>query len=228
MRKLFIFTLGFEEKFAIRMITAHGLDEGDKLLMITGPLVEKTQRTISFIRDFLNKYFSGKVAMEVFELKDISDFPNLVDRLYDKLRDEVLKFDEIIVNLSGGMRVIVLATYTALTLLLLSIKDIGKIHVELETEDSSARISIPIHLAKLLKLRGSLSHEKVQVLKLISCKPMTAKEIAQALGKDETTIRRHLMELVSLGLVVRKETRPFRYVLSKDYVLFIKLLQSSS
>ena len=64
MSRLFILTIGFEEKFAIRMITRHGLDIGDKLLIITGPIIDKVEKTITFLKDFIAKYYGKEIELE--------------------------------------------------------------------------------------------------------------------------------------------------------------------
>mgnify|MGYP000433296943 CR=1 FL=1 len=39
----FVLTPGFEEKYAMRMVTRHGLDRSDELL-VTGPRIERSER----------------------------------------------------------------------------------------------------------------------------------------------------------------------------------------
>ena len=65
MAKAIILTLGFEEKFAIRMITRHGLDKGDYIVILTGPLVDKTKKVITYLQDFIQKYFKEEIGFEV-------------------------------------------------------------------------------------------------------------------------------------------------------------------
>ena len=215
MKKLFVFTLGFEEKFAIRMITSHGLDRGDKLLFITGPIVEKTARTLNFIKNFIEKYFPEQIDIEIIEISNFTSFMDLVNKIYTKLSQEVDKYNSIIINLSGGMRLIILATYTTILLLLILNKKLKeKVTIELETEDSSAKLTIPNILAELVNLH-SLSKEKIMILKCLIHKERKVKDIAKQLKRDETTIRRHLYDLEELGLVERTKSRPSKYRLSK-------------
>ena len=223
MKKLFIFTLGFEEKFAMRMITAHGLDQGDKLLFITGPMVEKTKRTIDFIKGFIEKYFLGQVQMEIMEIKSLESFIGIVSKIYSKITNEEKNYDRIIVNLSGGMRILVLATYTAIILATLNRKILEKTKIELETEDLSVKLTIPNILIKVQELI-KLSKEKLEILKCLIEREKTVKELAEELHKDETTIRRHLIDLVEIGVVKKIEERPTKYKLHKDLKFLLTVL----
>ena len=227
-RKLFILTLGFEEKFAVRMITRHGLDEGDSLIAITGPRVEKVERTIVYLHEFISKYYSGDVHFSVREISPQDGFDEMVLEVVNILLDEGKKYDRVIVNLSGGMRVICLATFMASLLVapLLS----KKLQVELETEDSSAFVIIP---SGLLNLPRSLSEIRLEetvfrILQLLMNKEYTAAELAKTIGKDVTTIRRHLAKLRESGLIVSNGARPAKYRLTSQGRLVVYLMQKNA
>lgn len=99
------------------------------------------------------------------------------------------------------MRVIVLGLYTAALLLPPEAKK--KITIEVDTEDKGALVKIPENLITLLA--PPQLGAKHQLLKAVIEKPgLTAEAYARILGKDETTIRRHLQALAEQGLVELK------------------------
>ena len=192
---LFVITLGFEEKFAIRMITRHGLDKGDRLLLVTGPRTPQSERAVSFLSDFAKRYYGGDVAVELEEVR-VTGFIELVHRLYGLVAARAREGERVVFNLSGGMRTLCLAAFTAALLLSARLP----VEVELETEDSSALVEVPRAVLELPRTLSSTGRERVEVLAALSRGPRPARELAEELGRDETTVRRHLQELVESGL----------------------------
>jgi len=216
---LFVITLGFEEKFAVRMITRHGLDKGDRLLLVTGPRAPQSERAASFLSEFVRRYYGGDVAVEVEEVR-VSDFTELVHRLYGLVAARAREGEKVVFNLSGGMRTLCLAAFTAA--LLLSARQ--PVEVELETEDSKALIEVPRAVLELPRTLSSLGRERVEVLAELSRRSRSARELAEELGKDETTVRRHLQELVESGLAETVGRRPRSYRLTKLGELVLQAL----
>ncbi|MEM1546995.1 MAG: CRISPR-associated CARF protein Csa3 [Candidatus Methanomethylicia archaeon] len=213
MSRVIITTLGFEEKFTVRSITRHGLDRGDKIVLITGPRVEKSEKAVSFIKDFISKYYLSEVSVSVKDIP-IHDIYETISRIKQILIEETRGFDKVIVNLSGGMRIIIIAVILALTLL-----DIQDLMLEVETEDSSLLITIPRDLLYLPKVEGG----KLDVLKVITrkSKPVSVYEIAETLGRDESTVRRHLQKLRRLKLIEVEKIKPLIVKASKTASLLV-------
>jgi len=207
---LFVITLGFEEKFAIRMITRHGLDKGDRLLLVTGPRTPQSERAASFLSDFAKRYYGGDVAVELEEVR-VAGFIELVHRLYGLVAARAREGERVVFNLSGGMRALCLAAFTAALLLSARLP----VEVELETEDSSALVEVPRAVLELPRTLSSTGRERVEVLAALSRGPRPARELAEKLGRDETTVRRHLQELVESGLAETMGGRPKSYRLTK-------------
>ena len=200
MPRVIITTLGFEEKFTVRSITRHGLDRGDKIVLITGPRVERSEKALSFIKEFISKYYQSEVSISVRNIP-IHDIYTAVSEVKQVLMEEVKEADRVMVNLSGGMRILIIAVILALTLL-----NIQNLMLEVETEDSSALITIPSELLHLPRVEGG----KLEVLRILikSSKPMSVNQIAQILNRDESTIRRHLLKLRKLGLIEVRKAKP--------------------
>jgi len=213
-RALFI-TLGFEEKFAVRALTRHGLDKGDKITLVTGPRIDKVDKAINFISDFILKYYGGEVDLHVEEVS-VHDIYAAISLLRRILTDRSRGADQVIVNLSGGMRVLIVAFIIALGLI-----NLPNLIVEIETEDSSTLIQIPTQIIKVW--RHQVGVEKTEILKILVSRGdyMSSREIARLTGKDESTIRRHLSKLREIGLVEAKRFKPLLVKASPTATIFI-------
>jgi CRISPR-associated protein Csa3 len=213
-RALFI-TLGFEEKFAVRALTRHGLDRGDRIILVTGPRIDKVDKAISFISDFISKYYGGEVDLHVEEVS-VHDIYAAISSLRRILTHRSRDADRVIVNLSGGMRILIAAFIIALGLI-----NIPNLTVEIETEDSSALIQIPTQIIKAW--RHQVGAEKAEILKILVSRGdyMSSSEIARLTGKDESTIRRHLSKLREIGLVEVKRLKPLLVKASPTATIFV-------
>ncbi|MEM4500875.1 MAG: CRISPR-associated CARF protein Csa3 [Thermofilum sp.] len=203
---LFVVTLGFEEKFAVRMITRHGLDKGDRILLVTGPQAAPAKRAASFLSEFVSRYYGGEVAVERVELNPEEGFESLVLAIYRAVSEKLKEGEKAVFNLSGGMRSICLAAFAAAQLLSAT----SRVEVELETEDSTTLLSIPQPLLQLPKLAKLLSPEKAAILLSLNREKTTA-QLAEELRRDATTLSRHLRTLAALHLLEQKHSKPSKY-----------------
>ena len=185
MSRLFVITLGFEEKFAVRMITRHGLDAGDHLLLVTGPRTRQSERAARFLQGFVAQYYGGDVGLEVVEVDPSKGFEQLVKDVYEAVASRAAGRKLVVFNLSGGMRALCLAALEAATLL--STAGLN-VKVELETEDSQHLLEIPQPHLKMHQALAQLTPEKEKILREIAEKPLTAKQLAEKLGKDELSL----------------------------------------
>ncbi|MGB9622230.1 MAG: CRISPR-associated CARF protein Csa3 [Candidatus Bathyarchaeia archaeon] len=202
MRKLIVATIGFEEKFMIRAITRHGLDRGDQILLLTGPSTEKSMNTVNLIRGFITKYYDKDVVVHVKEVP-VNDFLASVLAIKQSINERSKESVDVIVNLSGGMRILVIATLLALATL-----NLRNVLIEIETEDYSSIVNIPAEI--LLLGRPKLSRRLLDILRILieSQEPLSVNEIAEKLQRDASTIRRHLIKLRKMKLVEAKKPKP--------------------
>ncbi len=219
---LFVVTLGFEEKFAVRMITRHGLDAGDKLLLLMGPRTPQSERAAGFLRDFVQRYYGGEVQIEAVEVKVGPDFTKLLREVHQLVSSRASSGERVVFNLSGGMRLLCIAALEAATLLALSG---APVEVELETEDSQVLAQIPAPLLRLPAVYAALTGEKLEILGKLREGRKTAQELSEALRRDETTVRRHLKELEELGLAVSSGGRPRQHAITTLGELMLSALR---
>jgi len=224
MSRLFVITLGFEEKYVVRMLTRYGVGPEDLLLVFTGPRTQMSEKAVRILADFLSKYYES-TSLEVVETKPADGFGQLLEKMYEEVSGRAGQYDEVVFNLSGGMRVLCLAAL--MTAQLLSALH-SKVRVELETEDSSALIPVPRAAVSLPLTLAELTAEKLEVLREISHTPTTAKTISARLGKDESSVRKHLATLTSLGLAETIGERPRKYIATPTGRTVAKALQKKT
>lgn len=207
MRKLIVATIGFEEKFTIRTITRHGLDKNDKVLLLTGPPTEKSMTAINLVREFITKYYSKDVTLIIKEIP-VHNFYNAIHTIKESIMKEAKGVISIIVNLSGGMRILIIETLLALAIL-----NMKNIIVEIETEDSSTIVTIP---SEILSIKPQIRKRHAEILQILAQaqEPLTVKTIAEKLGIDDSTMRRHLLKLRKMKLIETKKTKPLLIQLS--------------
>ncbi|MEM1941003.1 MAG: CRISPR-associated CARF protein Csa3 [Candidatus Caldarchaeum sp.] len=115
MRKTIMVTLGYTEWPVVSSLVKHGLESGDRIVTIV-PLKSdaRSAAAIQEIRNFLSKFSPG-VSLEVLTV-DVIKFEQAVATVLKRLFKEKKEGRNVIVNLSGGMRILILETYTALLL----------------------------------------------------------------------------------------------------------------
>jgi len=205
MRVALISTLGFEEKFCYRAILRHGIKEGDRIILFTAELVDKVERAYDWIRRLVHSSYGDSVRVDLIQLD-----PNNPVKSIRKVREFLDGLDgfKLIVNLSGGMRAIVI--YVLLACMMELREDMI---VEVEAEDLSGSSTLDSKMLKLVKegVRGEL----LDVLKCVADGSNDVNSIAKKLRKDKSTVRRQLSSLERIGLIRAKKRKPLTVELSE-------------
>ncbi|OYT47987.1 MAG: hypothetical protein B6U85_03915 [Desulfurococcales archaeon ex4484_42] len=197
MAKVVLLTLGFEEKFAVRALVRRGLEVGDLVVLITGPIIDKVAKAINYVKEFL-KYFEG-IDIQVFEVSEVHEFTQAISKIKGLIKELLDKYEYMIINLSNGMRALVVEVLMATTLLPRELKE--RIIVELDTEDGKAIVEIPKDLITIINPPNLGVKEDIIKVIIEEGGEADIYTIAQKLGKDETTIRRQLETLKDLRLI---------------------------
>jgi len=198
--KILILTLGFDERFAIRALLRTGLGRGDEvLILLAEPLDERAIKAWRTVKEFISKYLTG---VNIRSIKvNVSDFYGSIRRIAKELKASVNKESELIVNLSGGMRVLIVETLAALQLLKLE----GV--AEIEFENFMGSVTFPLKI-----LRLNVKDEDKAMLKFILTRGIsTLAEVANGLGISKSSAHRKVWRLANLGLL--KVTRRGRLLL---------------
>ena len=197
--KVLILTLGFDEKFCYRAILRHGISDGDKIILITARLVDKVRKAYELIKSFVERSCNVELRLVEVNVKDFVKAVRDVMNILEEFREQ-----ELIVNLSGGMRALLMVVLFALLL-----KSMRNVKLEIELEDFSGLIEIPQTLLLLPEI-GSMGDERREILKLIAQGFSDVKSIAERLKRDESTVRRHISALEELGLIKVEKRKPLK------------------
>jgi CRISPR locus-related DNA-binding protein len=189
--KSFFITLGWTEGPALTALTKHGLAEDDRvILLISDSGDEGSLAAVSNIRAIINR-ISNKIEIEELQIP-IARFEEAVSIILKKMRGEKTNNRSLIINLSGGMRILIVETLIAS--MILGAEDI---HLEIQSEDKKVLIEIP-HLWEHMP---RLTRPQVEMLKNLTKRSISVSELAEDLKLPISTTYRLLLEMERGGLV---------------------------
>ena len=214
MVKALICTLGFDTDPVVRRIVGSRLEEGGILLLLTAePLRPETESAINDIKGLVDKAYLGSVKVEVKAINP-RNFHEAVSTIRKEL--ERFKHDEVVLNLSGGMRALVLSAYTAY--LIAGLKK-AKLIVDLEARQGTVELP-PI--ASLLTTPPQLTEEKLGTAskELVAFqeqnKAVSLEEQTEAAIKEAGELKGNIIaKEVELGVALQS--------LKPDHISIIKL-----
>ncbi|MDW8034729.1 MAG: CRISPR-associated CARF protein Csa3 [Nitrososphaerota archaeon] len=212
MMKTFIATIGWTEWPIASAIIKHGLSKGDMILLLSPEKRdERSREAISEVKGFVSKFAQG---VEVTDIPiPVHDPVESVVILAKMMKEEAEKGRKLIVNLSGGMRILVIEVLLALTLL-----KIDNLDLEIRTEDK-VDMSIP----RLWKCYPELTREEVMVLEtLFKGGEASLSEISRRIRASIATVHRVLKRMEKDGLISSKKSGKEKLVVltSKGKVLY--------
>jgi CRISPR locus-related DNA-binding protein len=194
--KLFVFNLGFDATHIIARLTSQSVTDGDKVLIVL-PSQSKSKRVevaLSSVELFLRQMASRgvQVRLEKVSVNELSMKDTLVT-IYHTLSSEE---GQIFVELSGGLRILVLATYLAASLKSAydKLSDV-KIIMRLESTGSEVEVPpmfLPIKLD--FELLSSLSENSLRI-----------SQISTMLGKEKSSISRKIRKYEQMKIVQRSK-----------------------
>lgn len=190
MRRLFIGTLGFDEKFIIRSLIRSGLSVGDSILIFApkGYLQDdKSIKAAETIKEIVFKILPD-TELEIEEFNLQGDFAEEIRKIRGILQGH--EFDEIIACLSGGMRALILGiVFTLLTL------DGYRVIVEVEFETLEHYIRIPLNILKV-----PYNARWLTILEQLS-QGKTIRVVSKDTGLSPATISRTISDMRAYKLV---------------------------
>lgn len=188
---ILVSTLGFDEKFTIRSLMRN-MDGLSKVITIVAePIDEKAQRALSIVKDFIERFMES-IPYESLTVDPLIAY-DTISKLKEKFRESPAS--NYVINVSGGMRALIIELITAALLAKIS----GE--VEIELENFRGVIKLPL---KLLCMHP-LSSEEYKVLKALTDKgPTTSKDLMKVLEVPRSSFYRYLRELIRKGLVIEE------------------------
>ena len=198
--KTFIATIGWTEWPIASAIIKHGLSRGDRIILLSPEKKDERSRTaVSEVKHFVSRFVPFVEVSEVsVPIYSPSDAIPLLARLFMKESKS-----DLIVNLSGGMRILVLETLLALMLV-----NVRNLTLELQTEDK-VDVQIPI----LWKPAEALSPEVVEALRMLAeRRPVSLSDLASGLKVSIATAHRLSKSLEENGIVCSKKVGKERII----------------
>jgi len=192
--RVFVFTLGFHEDHAIRLLTSSGASFDDRVVVLTGsPLVTATKKAIEGLRAFTLRMGIGEpVVIEV-----PPSFNEGISTILRVFSDNA----EYVLGLSGGMGYLIVFTLIALVL---SGRN-AKIYIYPEGGDVP---EILIDKYVLTTLRKLPTEAELRVLnEIVKAPGITDEEIAVIIGRKVKTVRNIVSELNKSGLIIKRGRR---------------------
>ncbi len=193
----FIIPVGEQEKplnYGFRYVT-----EVDKVILVCSKETEDIALKIK-------RRFEETYNIEIMII-DPSSFEDITKTVYPKVKDA----DLLIINLTGGTKVMVLAMY-----FLAQIKE-SKCFYLFKTKNGSMEkhivpvISLPEEVGKIRKkiigedTRKNKIKKKAQIIELIRECPMKLTSIAKELKITKATLEGHLKYLISLHMILKEK-----------------------
>ncbi|MCX8196367.1 MAG: CRISPR-associated CARF protein Csa3 [Acidilobaceae archaeon] len=198
MRTLYIVTLGFADEKAIEY--AGKAEKGDGLLFVTvasegGGIDLRVERAYTAAKPRIKQAVRDHGLVGV----DFSDFGRAVRDLYELVKKEGEGYDLLVFDVSGGMRLLVVAA-TVVAQMLAREKE-----VEVRAEGENKIIFGKFTREQLLLPCGRVGERDLEILEVLSQQAgITAAILAEKLGVSLKTVKNRLSELSKAGLVVRK------------------------
>ncbi|MDW7978136.1 MAG: CRISPR-associated CARF protein Csa3 [Candidatus Caldarchaeum sp.] len=113
--KTIFVTIGFTEWPVVSSLIKNGLAANDRVVTIVPMKSDpRSQTTLQEIRVFLSK-FAPDVVLETLAV-EVRSFEEAVSAILARMVKEKQERRKVVVNLSGGMRVLILETYVAMVL----------------------------------------------------------------------------------------------------------------
>lgn len=182
---ILVVTLGFDEKFLIRAFMRR-FNELNKVVIVGSFDNEKSMNALRSFEDLIQKV--GGPSYDVLEVKPYP-FDELVVRVSQFIRK--YKGSRFILNLSGGMRIIILGVLFAFL-----INGVDA-EIEVETENFEHLINFKISDFKPV----DLSDIHLNILKAIKDGYRTVNSIHKYLGIPLSTVWRRVQEMKDQGIL---------------------------
>jgi len=196
-----VMTLGFEPGPLVSAMAAHaseGFEPGAEIIVLTPAFEdERAERAWRQLQDVFSMMKLSQTGVELkrltIELEDFASAVLQVKALFTALKDKKVE-----ISLTGGMRALILAVFTAY--LLIDWAHVPDVEVFLEGRGMALRVP---RLASAIGPK--VSKRKLEVLDVMQ--PGTIYRLVDLCGffedRDRSTIYRHLKGLLKNGLVER-------------------------
>ena len=201
--------IGFDEKFVVRAFLRRGINQVKEVLLVKPKGEEpRSQEALNSLRSLMSETSTPLQVLEV----DHTDFPTAVSQVMHWIKGS--RHTEFIVNLSSGMRVLILEILTAFLLL--------RIDAEVEVETESGEGVISWRTRDLMD--QEIEETELRILALIQQGETSSLGISKRLKIPTSTVWRKMRRLQEAGFI-EAEGREVR--LTNKGRIFVKFFQNS-
>ena len=188
--RLIVFTLGFDTRFQMKTLTRIRTSSNDRVLIIR---VDEPHKQVDEAERDLVKFVKEILGVEVCVLRvNVYDPHEAIPSIASKLLE--LSTGKVVVDLSGGMRSLILQTLAAV----LSVFPPSAVEIIVWTENLKEMITLSPRVFNIPRL-DDLSFSILEAL--ADGVPRSLKELVSILDKPKTTVYHKLRGLVSEELV---------------------------
>ncbi len=188
MGRLFVVTLGFDEKFAVRALMRRGVRQEDGVVVFLPREEVRDERAANALKS-LRGIVEGLVGSGLREVElEVGDFVSAVSTV----RSTVLSYgpSEVYGSLGGGMRALVVEVLAGLLML-----EGVRVYVDIDLESGRGYVTVPLHVFKAPR-----KERWVSILKLLEAGE-GVRGVAEKTGLSPATVSREVREMKALGLV---------------------------
>jgi len=201
MSKIFVSTFGFTEATVLTPIVKIGLSREDRIVVLTAKVSTSDNRLSNALKKLeeMVKYISGNsITLEVMEIP-VENF-TIATNIIRKFLKQIASQGKVYVNLSGGMRALILEAYTASLLVMFEGVKISFTDLELEGSTGTVKL-VPLYFPLGLK------KTELQILRELSKVKgiVSMSELSKTVGLSLSTISRTLHSLSSRDFVKLKK-----------------------
>ncbi len=184
--RTYVITLGYDEKFALRFLLRHPVEEGDKVYIVMPEGGD--EKVLNAFRN-LNKLVDGVKPIELNLDRPVEE----VSRISRLLAEETS--GDLFLCLSGGMRAVVVITLLAAQKLVR--ETTRRAWLEIEFENLSGYMRMPLNVITLPR-----NERYLKILKAIRELGKTSiRNLSLSTGIPITTVHRELRRMIAAGLV---------------------------
>ena len=189
--RVFVFTIGFHEDHAIRLLTTSGAGPDDIVVVLTAsPIIAGTRRAIEGLRAFTLRIGVNNI--------NVIEVPPTIDGIIKVVKVFCNAKVEYILGLSGGMRYLVV--YTLLALMLTG--RTARIHIYPEGGEGP---EIVLDRYVLNSIINPPTESEIRILNIVYDNPgIVDEDIAEVIGRKPKTVKNIVAELSKKGLVARR------------------------
>lgn len=200
MVKLLLSTLGFEEVFPIRFIMRNSPSQGD-IILIVMPYVrdERSARAYFELSKFVSNYLQG-IILDKVEVP-VANVHSSIAIIASRLSS--LDVDYAVVNLSGGMRLLIIETLIASRMVLNN----HTLKFEVELEDKKEVVTFTSFLLDI-KMPNEQQREILKIIKELGAESSITK-VAERLKLPRSSVYKELRRMEEKGLVARDKANRF-------------------